>query len=172
MKKLSLAAQNLWAKKSIKDGILLWLPLAVHLADTAFVAQKLWKNWLSDGVKRAIAAGITEEDCAEQLFIFLAAIHDLGKATPVFQAKQTRPLCRELDEQIEGKLAMTGLPMKPLRDFTRAKKTPHALATQIILENAGCSRSTASIPGAHHGKPPGNNTLISCSLDPMALIII
>ena len=52
-----------------------------------------------------------------------------------------------------------------LRDFTRAKKTPHALATQIILENAGCSRSTASIPGAHHGKPPGNNTLISCSLD-------
>jgi len=164
LKKLSRAAQNLWAKKSIKDGSLLWLPLAAHLADSAFIAQKLWNNWLSDGVKRVIAAGITEEDCAEKLFVFLAAAHDLGKATPVFQAKQTRPPCRELDERIEEKLAMTGLPMKSHRDFTRAKKTPHALATQILLEQAGCSRNIASILGAHHGKPPDNNTLISCSI--------
>lgn len=164
MKTLSQAAQSLWAKKSNNEGSLLWLPLTTHMQDSALTAQKLWNYWLSEGVKQAIAAGMTEKDGAEQLFVFLAASHDLGKATPVFQAKQTRPLCRELDEQIEEKMRMAGLPIKSHRDFISAGKTPHALATQVLLEHTGCNRNVASILGAHHGKPTSINALFQSSI--------
>lgn len=136
----------------------------IHLVDSASVAQKLWNCWLPDGVKHAIATGIAEDNCAEELFVFLAAAHDLGKATPVFQAKQARPPSRELDERMEEKLTLAGLPMRSHRDFTSAYKTPHALATQILLEHAGCNKNAAAILGAHHGKPPGYGMLNNCGI--------
>ena len=104
----SRVAQSLWAKKS-KDGNLLWLPLTAHLADSAALAKVLWNHWLSDGLKQVIATGLAEESSAEQLFVFLAAAHDIGKATPVFQAKPAVPPCRELDERIEEILKLAGL---------------------------------------------------------------
>lgn len=153
MNNLSLAAQSLWAKKS-NDGSMLWLPLWVHMKDSAVTAQMLWNRWLPQGVKKAICSSIMEENLAEQLFVFLAAAHDLGKATPVFQVKPARPLCPELDGRIAENLAMAGLPIKPFTAFKDAKLTPHALATQVLLEQAGCSKNAAIILGAHHGKPP------------------
>jgi len=164
LRKLSRTAQSLWAKKSNIDGSLLWLPLAVHLADSASIAQKLWNCWLPDGVKQTIASGITEEGYSEHLFMFLAAAHDLGKATPVFQAKQTYPLCCELDDRIEEKLTAAGLPMKSHHNFVNAGRTPHALATQILLEHAGCGRNIATVLGAHHGKPPSSISLNQCGI--------
>lgn len=168
MKKLSPAAQSLWAKKS-NDGSMLWLPLWVHMADSAAVAQMLWNRWLPQGVKRAICAGIKEEDLTEQLFVFLAAAHDLGKATPVFQAKLARPLCPGLDERISENLALAGLPMKQYTAFKRASNTPHALATQILLEQAGCNKNASVILGAHHGKPPSSSSLTSCGIGTYSL---
>lgn len=158
MKELSLAAQSIWAKKSY-DGSILWLPLWVHMADSAAVARMLWNKWLSEGVKKAVCAGIMEEGAAEQLFVFLAAAHDLGKATPVFQAKPARPLCPALDDRIAENLIAAGLPMKSHRDFSNANKTPHALASQILLQQAGCNKNAALILGTHHGKPPNNHML-------------
>lgn len=159
MKKLSPAAHSLWAKKS-KDGRLLWLPLVIHMSDSASVAKKLWNRWLPHGVKQVLASG-GDEDLAAKLFIFLAAVHDLGKATPVFQSKQSYPPCRDLDERILEKLAASGLPMRSHREFKQATETPHALASQILLEQAGCARNIAVIPGAHHGKPPSYDMLIN-----------
>lgn len=154
MQHFSRAAQRLWAKKS-KDDRLLWLPLIMHLADSAALAQILWQQWLPDGVKHVIADGIAGE-VAEQLFIFLAAAHDIGKATPVFQAKNAVFSRSDLDDRIEEKLISACLPIKPYCNFTQADKTPHALATQLLLEQAGCDRNIAVILGAHHGKPPSN----------------
>ena len=161
MMTLSKQARSLWAKKS-DDGSLSWLPLTSHLTDTAAVAQKLWNCWLSDGVRQAITAGIGKSDCAEQLVIFLAAAHDIGKATPVFQAKKS--MCGDLDERIEELLLASGLPLRPHSSFPHADRTPHALATQVLLEAAGCDRNVAVILGAHHGRPPGNETLIHCGI--------
>lgn len=165
MENLSQKARSLWAKKS-KDGSLFWLPLATHMADSAAVAQKLWNRWLSGGAKQAVDAGIAENECAERLFVFLSAVHDLGKATPVFQVKKSA--YSELDKRTAERIQVTGLPMMLTSYFTRASKTPHALATQILLEHAGCDKSIAVVLGSHHGKPPDNATLVSCSISTYA----
>ncbi|MHB1418238.1 MAG: HD domain-containing protein [Bacillota bacterium] len=121
MENLSQKALSLWSKKS-KDGSLFWLPLATHIADSAVVAQKLWNRWLSGGVKQAVDTGIAENECAERLFVFLSAVHDLGKATLVFQAKKSA--CSELDKWTAERIKVTGLPMKPTSLFyTRVKNS-------------------------------------------------
>ncbi len=145
-----------------------WLPLSVHLSDSAFVAQNLWNDWLPDGVKKIIGQGVSGPASAEQIFMFLAAAHDLGKATPVFQAKRVWPPSGDLDEHLD-RLLSTSLPTKPYQKFTRAVKTPHALASQMLLEKAGCNRNVASIIGAHHGKPQDNNTVGSGGIDAYSL---
>lgn len=131
-----------------------WLPLFVHLTDAAAISKKLWNNWLSPGVRTAIEAGLSKPEEAEALFVFLMAAHDLGKATPVFQAKNTQFQQGDLDECLLEKLIAAGLPIKPYRAFTAASRTPHALATQQLLMRDGCHKNVAVILGSHHGKPP------------------
>lgn len=140
---------------------MLWLPLWVHMADSASVAQMLWNHWLPTGVKQAISTENMTVDQLEHLYIFLAAAHDLGKAMPVFQSKPARPLCPVLDERIAENLAAAGLPIKHHSAFKWGSKTPHALATQVLLEQVGCNANAAVILGAHHGKPPCNSMLSS-----------
>ena len=164
---LSKAAQRLWAKKSSKNGDPLWLPLYIHLSDSASVARRLWNKWLPEGVKETIVDGISGLGNADplQLFVFLAAVHDLGKATPVFQAKQCIPLNHELDVRIEEELIAAGLPMQSYQKFINASRTPHALATQVLLLDAKCSESVAAVLGSHHGKPPEADTLLRYGLN-------
>lgn len=157
---LSLASRNLWAKKSCKNGNLKWLPLVVHAQDAASVAKSVWHKWLSEGVKEKICDDMRDCEQGLALLVFLASVHDLGKATPVFQSKQAWPPCYELDQNIEEKLIMTGLPMKENSEFSHGNKTPHALATQILLQNAGLNTNAAVIVGAHHGKPPTYDSII------------
>ena len=164
MIELSPAAQSLWAKKS-NDGNMLWLPLCVHMSDSAAVAQMLWNRWLPEGVKRVFGSGAMSINQVEKLLVFLAVAHDIGKATPVFQAKPSRPLSLSLDERIADNLALSGLPMNHYSEFMWANKTPHALASQMLLERAGCNKNTSLILGSHHGKPPSLEMLSSCGID-------
>ncbi len=169
MNKLSQASKNLWAKKLTAESMLSWLPLMVHLADSAFIAQKLWSDWFPEGAKSVLEQSVVGSGSTEQLFTFLAAAHDIGKATPVFQAKQAWPPGKDLDENLADRLLAAGLPLKPYNEFTHAAKTPHALASQMLLEKAGCSRNVAAIIGAHHGKPQDNNKLGSGGIDVYSL---
>ena len=89
-----------WAKKREANGQFFWLPLKQHLEDTANVIEHLWDRWFSKGQRDFISAGITSKSqnsldgekqqqknnakTAKKLAIFLAAIHDIGKATPAF----------------------------------------------------------------------------------------
>lgn len=154
MYRFSRQATSLWAKKS-RNSNLLWLSLPVHLSDTAEIARLLWTKWVPEGVKRRIAAGLpngTVED-AGRLFVFLAAAHDIGKATPVFAAKECG--YAELDNRIYDQIISAGLPLEDPRWFIYRSKTPHALASQVLLVEAGCPESVAVVLGSHHGKPPG-----------------
>jgi CRISPR-associated endonuclease/helicase Cas3 len=163
LKKLSLATQNLWAKKS-NDGDILWLSLPIHMADCALIAQKIWNKWLPDGVISTLE-GETFDGCAERLFVFLAAAHDIGKATPVFQAKRIRHNSGNLDDVIEARLIANNLPLKDQSRFSQAHKTPHSLATQLLLERSGCDKRISVILGSHHGKPPEGTMLIDGSIE-------
>lgn len=162
LKGLSLKAERIWAKKS-KSGELSWLPLWVHLEDTAFVAKKLWNHWLSDGVKDSINTGLSggeDSEDGEKLFVFLAAAHDIGKATPVFQAKNTTyPPC-ELDKCILEELDGAGLPMMAEGGFAHINKTPHHLMSQLLLNKARCDNLISVVIGAHHGKPSSSQMII------------
>ncbi len=159
MKPLSPQAQSLWAKKS-RAGDSLWLPLHEHMQDAAIVAEKIWDSWVAPGVKNAITDGL-DEVSAEQLLVFLAAVHDLGKAIPAFQFGRSFPFHGPLDEQVHDAILFTGLPgCEPAAFFNRSV-TPHALAGQLLLEAAGCNRNIASIVGAHHGKPQSYDALVT-----------
>lgn len=149
---------HLWAKKS-RDNEPYWLPLIIHLADSASIAAFIWDQWLSEGVRRAIADSISKPDDARLLYIFLAAAHDVGKATPVFQAKSSAFIPNDLDIRIEENILATGLPIKPYRDFTNSNVSPHALATQLLLLREGFNDPICAILGAHHGKPVSTTDL-------------
>lgn len=83
-----------------KDILLMWAktddcqlsdyhPLIFHAIDTATVAEELLFNRISPA-KREFAKGLFEsgnENCNLKFLIFLTSLHDIGKASPGFQAK-------------------------------------------------------------------------------------
>jgi CRISPR-associated endonuclease/helicase Cas3 len=84
---LSYQARSLWGKSDYGMGEC-WLPLYVHMADSAGVASRLWDSWVPRSTKRIIARAFDgDEMLGQSLFVLLAAVHDIGKATPAFQVK-------------------------------------------------------------------------------------
>ncbi len=126
-----------------------WLPLWAHLLDTAGIMEKLVLHWLPASVAQVICERNNLPDI-RQLCVFLAAIHDIGKATPLFQSRilQQTP-------EIRQKLAQNGLKISKPSSFNDQEQSPHALAGELILLHMGCPEGIASIVGAHHGKPAG-----------------
>ena len=82
------ALRALWAKTSDTpgdDGASATHPLACHLLDAAAVAEALWHHALSPATRRLIARATGGDlDAAARAVVTLAAVHDLGKATPAF----------------------------------------------------------------------------------------
>jgi CRISPR-associated endonuclease/helicase Cas3 len=153
---LTLQARSLWAKKAKGNHDERWLPLVVHMSDAAETAKLLWHHWLPFCTKRKIAQGIGKfpkdpvdfEDEALSCFVFLAAGHDLGKATPAFQGKLQST---GFDEHLRRQLTDAGL---TLTDNIHAREARHYWASQLILEKHDFSRQLAVILGGHHGQPP------------------
>lgn len=171
---------SLWGKKGM-NGEPTWLPLIMHLADTAEIGKLLWDEWLCDGAKCNIANhcyynGTPSESeklqQARALFIFLCAAHDLGKATPAFQTKgakvshyglecesdfpERQDACKRLDDMIAHAQHELGLSCQS--DLIDRSRTPHALCSQVILQrlysgSTKHAKNIAAILGAHHGKP-------------------
>ena len=88
---ISRAISYLWAKKSDFGNQLSWLPLVVHLKDTMNVAGWIWNHWLTEGQRKSIVLQMDKPDeiVAEKVVRFLGGIHDIGKATPVFQIQKS-----------------------------------------------------------------------------------
>ncbi len=150
----------LWAKKPKKDQEDKWLPLIVHMSDAAEIARLIWNLWLPSCTKRKIAAGLFKsqainyhEDDALTCFIFLAALHDLGKATPAFQGRLNNT---GFDEQLRQQLTSAGL---LLPNIIHPRIARHYWASQVILEKHGYFRELAVIIGGHHGQPPDTSQL-------------
>ncbi|MGW1539797.1 CRISPR-associated helicase Cas3' [Streptomyces sp. NPDC002309] len=76
---------RMWGKE---HGLPHPYPVICHLLDTGAVFQSLWDVVLSDrareGIAEALGLSITE---ARTVVSFWAALHDIGKITPTFQAQ-------------------------------------------------------------------------------------
>lgn len=148
---------NLWAKKSRADNIPMWLPLKIHLKDTMEVCGRLWDLWLSEGVKYFLVQSLDDEnkdfDIARNLCRFLGGIHDIGKATPIFQVKKSFYNDVDLDDIMLNKLKFVGF--QNLDDYIakNIKNIPHQKSGQYILSKYVVNFCVANIVGAHHGKP-------------------
>ncbi|WP_022867198.1 CRISPR-associated helicase/endonuclease Cas3 [Schaalia vaccimaxillae] len=166
---LSPAARRVWAKSGYVPEREEWLPLWVHLLDTAAVAEHLAHSWLAPTIGNLLEqefadsdSGLTatEEFCV--LSAWIAAMHDIGKCSPAFASKVKR-----LDDQMKE----YGLNHEHVDSIER-RKVPHGLAGHIITKNwlvddhgwtHGQADLVASLVGAHHGIPPTHASLNECA---------
>ncbi|AZK98097.1 MULTISPECIES: CRISPR-associated helicase/endonuclease Cas3 [Streptomyces] len=151
--------RSVWAKHDRDtEG---WLPLWRHMADSAAVAGLLWDHWLPANVRKLVGDALPGgADDARLLTVWLAAVHDIGKATPAFAC------------QVEG-LAATmgqhGLTMKTRAQLRNDRLlAPHGLAGQVLLEEwleerqgwpAKRCGQFGVVVGGHHGTPPQHGQL-------------
>ncbi|WP_433379387.1 CRISPR-associated helicase Cas3' [Streptosporangium sp. CA-115845] len=161
-------ARTVWAKHDREtDG---WLPLWRHLADSGAVAGLLWDRWLPLQVRRLVAEALPGgADDARRLAVWLAATHDVGKATPAFACQV---------ESLADVMRAARLDMPAHKQMPDRKLAPHGLAGQVLLqewliERYGWARS-ATLPfvviaGGHHGVPPTHTDIRELNLRPELL---
>lgn len=158
---LSLQARLIWAKTSPDDflGLNCWLPLTQHIHDSWTVAQHLWESWLPKMLTDRISADFGNSDLARRIACWLAAIHDIGKATPAFACKVKSLADRNID---------SGLEISRITRTRDGQKLPHALASQMILtkwliHSHGWTKPRAEAiacpVGGHHGMMPDPVTM-------------
>ena len=147
---LSRAARSVWAKTG---GQTHWLPLHQHMTDSFHAASRLYDEWLSRKVKQRWAKWEPSPGAIRRLALFLAGLHDVGKAAPAFVA-QSEPLAQKARE--------AGLPCHVMADLKDDRRElPHSLISQFALNTwlrardweEDRRRAVASVIGAHHGRP-------------------
>jgi CRISPR-associated endonuclease/helicase Cas3 len=139
----------LWAKRE-KDGR--YHPLICHLIDVAEVAQALWDDVLTDSIREHFCAllGLSREK-TRALLAFWVGLHDIGKASPVFQGG---------DKAAQERLSALGLEFP--RRFVGQKPAHGTISAQVLpgmLESeTGLAPGTAKLIGrtigGHHGTWP------------------
>lgn len=155
MENISSAAQSLWGKKSISDdNEYLWLPLIVHMIDTKNVINYLYNQYLDNGQRNILKWGFADTDDVQNLVKFMGYIHDIGKATPIFQSKPSFFNNSDLDYALMDRLVDQGFKnIEEDAEFYDYKNTPHAQAGEVILEERGLNETLGAIIGGHHGRP-------------------
>ncbi|AXY25306.1 CRISPR-associated helicase/endonuclease Cas3 [Suicoccus acidiformans] len=146
---------KLWAKKKEENGQFKWLSLTQHLWDTQNIIVYLWDHWLSEAQRQIViqSLAVPAPEIARNLARFLGAIHDNGKATPVFQVKKGYNHSPDLDAALIEKLELAGFTGISTLQLASPNESHHALAGERIIRQLGVKEDIASIIGAHHGKP-------------------
>ncbi|MER5466463.1 CRISPR-associated helicase Cas3' [Streptomyces sp. NPDC002668] len=145
---------TVWAKHDRdSEG---WLPLWRHMEDSAAVAGLLWDQWLPANVRRLIAAALPDGEAdARLLAVWLAGVHDIGKATPAFACQV---------DQLADRMRDQGLEMRSPKAMGPDRRiAPHGLAGQVLLgewleeRHGWTAKQTGQftvVVGGHHGVPP------------------
>ncbi|MET8806901.1 CRISPR-associated helicase Cas3' [Streptomyces sp. NPDC004546] len=126
------------------------------MEDSAAVAGRLWDEWLPLSVRRLIATVLPGGEVdARRLVVWLAGVHDIGKATPAFACQV---------EQLAQVMRGQGLEMRSRQAMGADRRlAPHGLAGQVLLgewleERHGWTVKQAGqftvAVGGHHGVPP------------------
>ncbi|WP_246581831.1 CRISPR-associated helicase Cas3' [Cellulomonas hominis] len=144
-----------WAKSWPHDGeVEQWSPLWRHLDDTGDVAGLLFDRWLPPAVRDHLAAGTGgDPDRARRLLVWIAGVHDVGKATPAF-AVQVRRLAARMER--------AGLRIGPAVQTDRSLLR-HEIAGAAILDrwlrdrgdwSRRARRQVTGLVAGHHGSFP------------------
>jgi CRISPR-associated endonuclease/helicase Cas3 len=123
-------------------------PLICHMIDVAAVAGRIWDEVLSDPARVALmrGLGLPNEAATRTWVVFLAALHDLGKACPAFTLRKEAQGLRHL---------YPGLPEPPA-----GVDAPHGVVTAVALPAAlqrlfdveqEVAKRLALVTGGHHG---------------------
>lgn len=151
---------TLWAKTNLRDKSSQdWGLLTTHMCDSGLVSGWLWDHWASPMIKSTLARGLNgSETYARKVAVFLAAVHDVGKASPAFVAKVAH-----LSAAVEA----TGA-LHVNKHLGKSKAIADAAWHGIVgyhvlrrmIDGAGnqptaTARAYAAIVGAHHGNFPG-----------------
>lgn len=159
LSRLHAPARSVWAKHD-RDGDG-WLPLWRHMEDAAAVAGLLWDEWLPESVRRLVGEALPGGEVdGRTLAVWLAGVHDIGKATPAFacQVDQLADAMREKGLEMRSRSAMG-----PDR-----RLAPHGLAGQVLLaewleeRHGWVPKRTGQFVvavGGHHGVPPENGQI-------------
>lgn len=163
---LSRRSASVWAKsfREDRDGpVTHWLPLHQHLDDTRGVAGRLVEEWLPRQVVDRIAVDLPAgHEGVRSLAGWLAAVHDVGKASPAF-AVQVPLLCDRM-----GRAGLRAHPLagaSPARSSVRHELVGHLAAQHWLVDSRGFSRAAAQtlavVVGSHHGVPPEESQLMT-----------
>ena len=149
-------SQALWAKSGDESGS---LSLPQHLMDAAGVAAVVYDAWVAKPLKRRLAEGLgLADEQVRGLYVWLAGVHDVGKACLTFQTQLER---RGGYEHLVSALADAGIPLRMNGLEKGRDKMPHGICSGVLIANwlmdQGFDRSTAewlaSAADAHHGVP-------------------
>lgn len=154
---LSRQARSLWGKSDGGEGAC-WLPLYMHMLDSAGIAGYLWDEWLPEGTRALFVRALGGDPCcARKLACFIAGVHDIGKATPSFQGMP----CGKGGFTLDYRPRKAGLTFRP--EVTGHRRVSHPMGSCLVLLDilvrdygwqAACAESIAAVVGGHHGKPP------------------
>ncbi|HEV7627089.1 MAG TPA: CRISPR-associated endonuclease Cas3'', partial [Streptomyces sp.] len=173
-----------WGKTDVRGasqavGGPAWNSLLAHLLDTAAVAGCLWDRYLPPTVisRLADAFGRGQPLLARRMMMFLAALHDLGKASDCFlrmfgAGRHASPQMRAERELWEEAARAGGLPLAT--DLQAAPWARHEHITAAHLPRLlGCDcrdcggqgdvheglHAVAHLLGGHHGNIPQKDTV-------------
>lgn len=149
-------ALSLWAKTGPESED--WLDLPRHLTDSAAIGGWLWRCWLAPGVAGWLEDELDLRGEGDVLGAWLAGVHDVGKASEVFEGQLMGDHTRlPFAERIRD----VGLPLSG--PAGPADSHPHSAVSHAALKRwlvgEGLTRSSraaaslAEIAGAHHGLP-------------------
>ena len=141
----------LWGKSDADGSMNLLLQ---HLLDAAAVGELMWDRFLPPTVTGKL------DDCCDgrgrAVLALLCGLHDVGKASPAFQAKAP---------ELAARVREAGLVWRALD--ARSQRWHHTLAGAVVvrraLKAAGWSRDavdwTWPLVAGHHGAVPSKGTL-------------
>lgn len=130
-----------------------WLPLHQHLDDSQGVAGLLVEHWVPSAVVARIADEVGDVASARRLLCWLAAIHDVGKASPAFAVQVDR---------LRDRMVESGFVVRSLADSKVRGRVNHSLVGHLAVFDWLMSRGVkrrdadrlASVVGSHHGVTP------------------
>ncbi|MFD8799941.1 CRISPR-associated helicase Cas3' [Streptomyces atroolivaceus] len=141
------------------------------MEDSAAVAGRLWDEWLPLSVRKLVADGLPDgADDARRLAVWLAGVHDIGKATPAFACQV---------DSLAQVMRADGLEMRSQRAMGADRKVaPHGLAGQVLLGEwledrhgwavTQTGQFTVAV-GGHHGVPPEHGQITALDRHPQLL---